>query len=400
MSPDAPHLGSPDRHRIAILVLGMHRSGTSALTWLLGQMGAALPRDEMLATEENSKGYWESNGLVAADEQLIRAAGSSWFDPRPLDLSRLSSKLLAERLTGIQTAIGQGWGDASLIAIKDPRQCRFVPTVVAQLETLGIAARAVLVLRSATEIAASIARRDATTAPYAQLLWLRHMLDAERDTRALPRTIVSYDGLLKDWRATAARLAPLLGREGWSPDDGGARVEAFLDAGLRHHHPAGAAPPTNEVGALVAAAEQGFAALFQADDAAARTALDDVRARWAAMPWLEGDVVHDELRHRRAPAVAPDAPEPAKMNEPPPPEPAIGADTQPDPEGDAALIRGSGLFDAAWYRATYPEVQESGLDPVDHYLRVGAAKGYNPNPLFDTGYYARQMARRPAGEAL
>jgi hypothetical protein len=37
------------------------------------------------------------------------------------------------------------------------------------------------------------------------------------------------------------------------------------------------------------------------------------------------------------------------------------------------------------------------MDPIDHYLRIGAALGYNPNPLFDTNYYARQMAAQMRG---
>ena len=48
----------------------------------------------------------------------------------------------------------------------------------------------------------------------------------------------------------------------------------------------------------------------------------------------------------------------------------------------------------AFLWARYPEVAASGLDPIEHYLQIGAAKGYDPSPLFDTGYYARQMARR------
>ena len=379
---------SPDRHRVAVLVLGMHRSGTSALAWLLGEMGATLPRDAIAASDENSKGYWESVGLVEADDALIRAAGSSWFDPRALDLARVPPPLLAERLDRVRAAIVAGWGEASLLAIKDPRQCRFVPAVVDELGALGIGTRAVLMLRGAGAVAASLLRRDATVTPYGLLLWLRHMLDAERDTRALPRAIVSYDGLLADWRATAARIAPLLGRESWSPGDGGARVDAFVDPRLRHHADRDAALP-GPVGTLVAAAEQAFAALIRADDDAARGALDQVRDRWAAMPWLEGDIVHDELRHRRVPARPPVTTDPVA---PAPPAPAD--EPAPDADGDAALIRASGLFDGDWYRATYPDAAASGLDPVTHYLRIGAAKGYNPNPLFDTGYYARQMARR------
>ncbi len=51
------------------------------------------------------------------------------------------------------------------------------------------------------------------------------------------------------------------------------------------------------------------------------------------------------------------------------------------------MIRSSGLFDDAFYRATYPDVSASGLDPVVHYLRWGATLGYQPNPLFDPAFY-------------
>jgi hypothetical protein len=51
----------------------------------------------------------------------------------------------------------------------------------------------------------------------------------------------------------------------------------------------------------------------------------------------------------------------------------------------ARLIRGSGLFDAAWYRTQVPELGRG--DPVLHYLTHGAAAGRNPGPGFDTLYY-------------
>lgn len=381
-----------DLHRVAILVLGMHRSGTSALTWLLGQMGAALPRDAIPASGENSKGYWESTGLVAADDRLVRAAGSSWFDPRPLAVSNMPAALLAERVEDIRTAIADGWGSAPLIAIKDPRQCRCVPVMVELLTTAGIEPRAVLMLRSAADVAASLRSRDATTQGYAELLWLRHMIDAERDSRPLRRAVVSYDRLLADWRATAASIAPLLGREGWSSDNEG-EIDAFLDPTLRHH--AGLRSGSmGALGELIDAAERAFAMLLDDDGRAARDALDDVARRLEAMPWLEGDLIHDELRHRRAPSQAPDVPA-----EPLPSEPkAMRADvddTVPaDRHGDVDMVRDSGLFDENWYRRAYPDIEQSGLGAIEHYLTIGAREGRNPGPLFDTAYYARQMARR------
>src|SRR6266446_8390266 len=48
------------------------------------------------------------------------------------------------------------------------------------------------------------------------------------------------------------------------------------------------------------------------------------------------------------------------------------------------------LFDRAWYIDQYPEVAASGVDPLDHYLSVGAAHGLDPHPLFDTSFYVEQ----------
>jgi lipopolysaccharide biosynthesis protein/GT2 family glycosyltransferase len=47
----------------------------------------------------------------------------------------------------------------------------------------------------------------------------------------------------------------------------------------------------------------------------------------------------------------------------------------------------SPLFDTDWYVANYPDVTESGLNPLAHYLLRGAEKGYDPSPLFDTDWY-------------
>ena len=373
--------------RAAILVLGMHRSGTSALTWLLGRLGAALPRDAIEASGDNARGYWESQALVKADDQLLRVVRSSWFDPRALDFSRLSADGLRSRKNRIREAIESAWGDAPLLAIKDPRQCRCVPVILDVLNEMRIEPRALLMLRSPAEIARSLASRDGTTPAYAHLLWLRHMIDAERTTRGLMRAVVDYDAMLGDWRGTMTRIAPLAGREGWQADETEtSAIEAFLDPGLRHHRDA-ASELEQPLTGIVRAVDEGLRGLIDADDANARERLDRAYALLDDKPWLEGDIVHDELRHRRmAPEISIEA-EPAAAQ----PEPA------PDPAGEADLIRNSGLFDKDYYLARYPDVAESGLDPIDHYLQIGAAKGYDPNPLFDTGYYARQMARRING---
>lgn len=56
------------------------------------------------------------------------------------------------------------------------------------------------------------------------------------------------------------------------------------------------------------------------------------------------------------------------------------------------IIRDSGLVDERWYRATYRDVADGGLDPVAHYVDHGADEGRNPNSHFDTRWYAKTYA--------
>jgi glycosyltransferase involved in cell wall biosynthesis len=60
-----------------------------------------------------------------------------------------------------------------------------------------------------------------------------------------------------------------------------------------------------------------------------------------------------------------------------------------EPPTKHALVRDSGLFDAEWYLDQYEDVRRAGLDPVTHYLEVGAFEGRDPSPHFDSDWYLR-----------
>src|ERR1700759_5092074 len=71
--------------RQAILVLGMHRSGTSALAGVACSLGASAPNNLLPANFSHPNGYWESLPLVQAHSDLLASADSSWDDWRQLD---------------------------------------------------------------------------------------------------------------------------------------------------------------------------------------------------------------------------------------------------------------------------------------------------------------------------
>ncbi|MFC4347227.1 glycosyltransferase [Kordiimonas lipolytica] len=70
-------------------------------------------------------------------------------------------------------------------------------------------------------------------------------------------------------------------------------------------------------------------------------------------------------------------------------------------KGDIKALRETGLFQADWYVATYEDVATSGYSPIEHFVRVGEKKGYNPNPYFDQLWYTGRSpaARRFPGPA-
>ena len=59
---------------------------------------------------------------------------------------------------------------------------------------------------------------------------------------------------------------------------------------------------------------------------------------------------------------------------------------------DSKLIRRSGLFDPRWYLERYPDVAQSGMDPIGHFLDFGVGEGRDPGPDFNTRRYLERNA--------
>ena len=57
------------------------------------------------------------------------------------------------------------------------------------------------------------------------------------------------------------------------------------------------------------------------------------------------------------------------------------------------------FFDAEWYDKRYHDVSKSGLTPIEHFLRQGAAEFRDPNPAFDTDWYLRAYPDVAGGES-
>ena len=233
-SPLAAGRPAPAAKRRAVLVLGMHRSGTSAVAGVVRALGAAPPKTPMGPHRDNPRGYFESQALFIAHDEMLSAAGTRWDDCRPIDRHWFRSTAAQQYHRKIRAIFIEEFGDEPLILVKDPRICRFMPFTEAILAELGISGVAVLPIRNPLEVAYSLQRRDGFGPAKSFLVWLRHVLDAELYSRHLPRYFLAYEDFLADWRHHVDRIADVAGvaQPAWA-DRSAAEIDGFLSVELR-----------------------------------------------------------------------------------------------------------------------------------------------------------------------
>ncbi len=236
LSPQAVTESTGGVARVALLVLGMHRSGTSAVTRLLNLLGAALPTQLMPPSPaDNPTGFWESQEITDIHDELLASVGSSWDDVSPMAADWHRSITAAPFRERIVRILRRDFDGSALFVLKDPRMCRLVPFWISVLDEFGAQPRFVIPVRNPLEVAASLKARDGFHAQRSQLLWLRHLLEAEAGSRRFARSFLTFDQLLGDWRRVADRLNEELQLR-W-PEPSSATVVAidgFLQQRLRH----------------------------------------------------------------------------------------------------------------------------------------------------------------------
>ncbi|MDX1605007.1 MAG: hypothetical protein R3202_02375, partial [Candidatus Competibacterales bacterium] len=222
-----------------MLVLGMHRSGTSALSRMLNLYGLDIASRLLPASENNRRGFWESEELVALHDQLMHQFGREWHDIFPLPEKWLESETINNFRPLLLDYLERDFGHSKAFVIKDPRLCRLLPLWQSVLEEFGAQIRIVFVLRNPLEVAASLQARHGLSIPLAQglQLWLCYNLEAEFYSRDIPRSFVSYENLLDDWKNTLKLMTKELELPFLHSDEGTDQIiDDFLSNSQRHHH--------------------------------------------------------------------------------------------------------------------------------------------------------------------
>lgn len=351
-----------------ILVVGMHRSGTSLLGSLLSGLGVAMPGPLLEGDQHNPEGYFERKDITALQENLLIAMGRWWPSaegllPLPADWMRQPATQ-ATIETIVHLLKPESCGPATVIqALKDPRCSLLLPLWRQVAARLGLHLKLLLAIRDPAEVMVSLLQRDAVpagmTAERAEQLWWRHNRQVLRDAADLPLEVIDYSRWFVDAPAQLERLALFCGHP--PPSRGGnSQLLALIRPEHRRSHRPGSAGPTPAP--IFRELYRRLAQLAAGPSQEGRQRRREKLQRWLMHPdrWLPSrscgtrQQLRRWLARARLLALAP-----GKTN---------------------------AWFDGDHYRCQVPELPAA-ASPLLHYLQHGWREGRSPHPLFDGSYY-------------
>ncbi|MFW5451317.1 MAG: glycosyltransferase [Methylophagaceae bacterium] len=219
----------------AVLVLGMHRSGTSALTHVLELLGVELGSSLLPASRDNETGYFEDIGLVLSNDKILSRFGAEWDSLTPIDSAAMA--LLAEgELNQLAAQIIEQYAAYDLWGWKDPRLCRTLPFWLPLIDKSNTQTIAVIAVRHPVDVAESLKRRNDFSFNHTLAMWLLHSLEAELHSRALNRTIISYETLMAEPVAVAKSLLNFLSKTIEDEATVLAEIKDYISPDLQHHN--------------------------------------------------------------------------------------------------------------------------------------------------------------------
>ncbi|MFD1884905.1 hypothetical protein [Paenibacillus wenxiniae] len=218
----------------AVIVIGMHRSGTSLLAGVIRALGVHFGKEEQMVAprEDNPEGFWEHAEIVTIHDELLRTLSSSWDTTQPLPYEWwLTEEVQPFRQRLIQV-ITRDFAHLSLWGFKDPRASLLLPLWQSVLDELQIDVRYVMSLRNPLNVADSLYKRDQFDYDKSLAMYHLYMLSCLHDTYLRPRILIDYDQLIEQPVETGRKISAFLNIPYTSADE--AQISLLSKPSLRH----------------------------------------------------------------------------------------------------------------------------------------------------------------------
>ena len=216
---------------ITLFVLGMHRSGTSAMTGVLNICGAWVGNEAELtqASIENPIGFWERRDIREICDKLLQSAGADWWKIAGFDPKAIPRTILTEQRRKFQKVI-LTLDEHETWVIKEPRLCLLLP-VLRQYVRNPVC---IYMYRNPLEVARSLQVRNGFSISSGLALWEVYNFHALNASEGLPRIFVSFEALMirpiETLKEIAEKLEELVGSHTVKPER--KLIEQFIDPNL------------------------------------------------------------------------------------------------------------------------------------------------------------------------
>lgn len=216
-----------------IVVLGMHRSGTSVLSRALQVLGVSLGDNLLPPGDDNRKGFWEDADVNSLNIEMLKAINSDWDALRGVSSNDVEY-LIANGFLGLASnLIDKKLQNTDVYGVKDPRMAKLFPFWQRVFKQAEFDVSYVVAVRNPLSVSKSLNARNQMDIGKGYLLWLEHIVESLLGTRNENKVLVDYDYLLKNPDSQLQKIAQKLGLEIDQAELNSFKNE-FLDKGLRH----------------------------------------------------------------------------------------------------------------------------------------------------------------------
>ncbi|MEI8201708.1 MAG: hypothetical protein WCH34_01765 [Bacteroidota bacterium] len=195
-------------HKRLLVVLGMHRSGTSAISRGLQVMGVQLG-DRLMPVDEgnNDKGFWEDIDINALNVEMLNAIHNDWHHLSlitSVELEWLKSNGYFARATELMQ---HKTCNIPIFGFKDPRVSKLLPFWQEVFSYCQFDVNYILAIRHPISVALSLAHRNGIDMEKSHLLWLIHVIKSLSGILGLSYIVLDYDKLMLNPEAELLRVA-------------------------------------------------------------------------------------------------------------------------------------------------------------------------------------------------
>jgi hypothetical protein len=218
-----------------LIILGMHRSGTSSLTGALHFTGFDIGKSVMPPADENPKGFFENTKITDLNDKILEELFCFWSDTLFILEGWWKEEKFGYFKDKVKDILHEEFSGNRPLMIKDPRLSMVLPLYLEVFKEEGITPVFLICVRNPYEVASSLGRRNNMPLEKSLLLWMDYQLKAELYSRGYPRLFISYSSFLENPVEVLHSVVPALNLDVKVDKKAEEEISSFIDPALSHN---------------------------------------------------------------------------------------------------------------------------------------------------------------------